>query len=111
MTPEEFQTLFAQFRELKQTAEKELAKLAKETEQWLPIDAAPKDGTILLLSGHHGGKTDNPNMWVQLGGWDAERKDWVRFPGSPVSDSNVTYYPPRYFLPCPAKPDPKSLPY
>ena len=109
MTPEEFQTLFAQFRELKQTAEAELVKLAKETEQWLPIDMAPRDGTRVILCGFS--RDSNTNMWRELGGWCDKANDWIRFPGSVVSERNYAYLPPKYFLPLAPLPDPKKLPY
>ena len=101
MTSEEFQTLFAQYRELKQTLEAELVKLAGQTEQWLPMDIAPRDGTLLILSG----KTlDGKGMGIMLGRYSEEACGWIgKVTRKPVS--------PLYWLPAPTAPNPDLLPY
>ena len=62
------------------------------TPEWLPMETAPKDGTMILLAGEF----DHPGDWrIKMGYWAAYENVWRLFGGS---------WQPTRWMPLPALP-------
>ena len=68
------------------------------TDNWKPIETAPKDGEIILLS--------QPSKSMGSGWWDEEKQCWQSVVES--VEGMCTYYPdflPTFWLPYPKPPN------
>jgi hypothetical protein len=83
----------------------------KARREWQPIESAPKDGTLILVTGRFGAnQRPTPcDAWQRAPriAWFEMHRTWLGFPSSKALDGEPTHWMP---LPEPPNPSPPSSP-
>jgi hypothetical protein len=80
------------------SASKARIKALEDAAKWRPIESAPKDGTIILISGYVGNRPESGERFVVSAMWWDESGGWK-------DDALSTdFYPPTHWMPLPNPP-------